>query len=162
MVMVINDLPHPLCSMSIGPPHSEIQLFQNLTMKVLGQHPAYSMVKGLDHIWPLKFKDQGHCQGHYKIWWSYLRLMFNRYLCFSFRDNRTIFGWDIANSMFDLEIQGQGHGQGQTCRIWGPELNRYVCFLFRDNWTIFGWGIANFIFDLENSRSRSRRKSSKI
>ena len=28
---------------------------------------------------------------------------FNRYVCFSFRGNRTIFGWDIANSIFDLE-----------------------------------------------------------
>ena len=30
-------------------------------------------------------------------------LEFNRYVCFSFRGNRTIFGWDIANSIFDLE-----------------------------------------------------------
>ena len=28
---------------------------------------------------------------------------FNWYVCFSFRGNRTIFGWDIANSIFDLE-----------------------------------------------------------
>ena len=30
-------------------------------------------------------------------------LELNRYVCFSFRGNRTIFGWDIANSIFDLE-----------------------------------------------------------
>ena len=30
-------------------------------------------------------------------------LEFNRYVCFSFRGNRTIFCWDIANSIFDLE-----------------------------------------------------------
>ena len=31
----------------------------------------------------------------------------NRYVCFSFRGNRTTFGWDIGNSIFYLEIQGQ-------------------------------------------------------
>ena len=40
-----------------------------------------------------KVKPYGH------IW----ALEFNRYICFSFRCNRTIFGWDIANSIFDLE-----------------------------------------------------------
>ena len=41
----------------------------------------------------VKFKPIGHIWG----------LEFNRYVCFSFRGNRTIFGWDIANSIFDLE-----------------------------------------------------------
>ena len=53
------------------------------------------------HIWPWKFKVKVIAKvkpdGH--IW----GLKFNRYVCFSFRGNRTIFGWDIANSMFDLE-----------------------------------------------------------
>ena len=40
-----------------------------------------------------KIKPGGH------IW----ALEFNRYVCFSFCGNRTIFGWDIANSIFDLE-----------------------------------------------------------
>ena len=40
-----------------------------------------------------KVKPGGH------IW----ALEFNRYVCFSFCGNRTIFGWDIANSIFDLE-----------------------------------------------------------
>ena len=39
-------------------------------------------VKSIGHIWGLEF---------------------NRYVCFLFRGNRTIFGWDIANSIFDLE-----------------------------------------------------------
>ena len=46
--------------------------------------------------------------------------------------------------------------------IWALEFYRYVCFSFRGNRTIFGWDIANSIFDLEKSRSRSRRKSTKI
>ena len=53
------------------------------------------------YIWPWKFKvkvmAKGKPDGH--IW----VLEFNRYVCFSFRGNRTIFGWDIANSIFDLE-----------------------------------------------------------
>ena len=52
-------------------------------------------------IWPWKFKVKVMAKvkpdGH--IW----ALEFNRYVCFSFRSNRTIFGWDIANSIFDLE-----------------------------------------------------------
>ena len=34
-----------------------------------------------------------------RIW----ALEFNRYVCFSFRGNRFIFGWDVANSIFNLE-----------------------------------------------------------
>ena len=53
------------------------------------------------YIWPWKFKVKVMAKvkpdGH--IW----ALKFNRYVCFSFRGNRTIFGWDIANSIFDLE-----------------------------------------------------------
>ena len=101
-----------------------------------------------------KVKPDGH------IW----ALEFNRYVCFSFRGNRTIFGSDIANSVFDLEnskvkvmakVKPNGH-------IWALEFNRYVCFSFRGNRTIFGWDIANSIFDLEKSRSRSWQKSTKI
>ena len=40
-----------------------------------------------------KVKPDGH------IW----DLEFNQYVCFLFCGNRTIFDWDIANSMFDLE-----------------------------------------------------------
>ena len=39
-------------------------------------------VKPIGHIWGLEF---------------------NRYICFSFRGNRATFGWDMANSIFDLE-----------------------------------------------------------
>ena len=47
----------------------------------------------------VKAKPDGH------IW----ALEFNRYVCILFHGNRTIFGWDIANSIFDLENLGQGH-----------------------------------------------------
>ena len=59
--------------------------------------PRYSKF----HIWPWKFKvnvmAKVKLDGH--IW----ALELNRYVCFSFRGNWTIFGWDIANSIFDLE-----------------------------------------------------------
>ena len=53
------------------------------------------------HIWPWKFKvkviakvkPDGHSWG----------LKFSQYICFLFRGNRTIFDWDIANSIFGLE-----------------------------------------------------------
>ena len=49
------------------------------------------------HIWPWNVKVKVISDGY--IW----GLKFNRYVCFSFRDNQTIFGRDIANSIFDLE-----------------------------------------------------------
>ena len=53
------------------------------------------------HIWPWKFKvkvmSKVKPDGH--IW----GLEINRYVCFLFRGNRTIFYWDIAKSIFDLE-----------------------------------------------------------
>ena len=90
---------HPLCAMSIGPPI--------LTYSYLKIWPWKSMVKvmcavkGQGHIWPSKFKGQCYGQGHPTghIW----GLQVNQYVCFSFHGNRTIFGWDITNSIFDLE-----------------------------------------------------------
>ena len=69
------------------------------------------------YIWPWKFKVKVMAKvkpdGH--IW----ALEFNRYVCFSFRGNRTIFGWDIANSIFDLE--------NSRSRSW-PRSNLMVTF----------------------------------
>ena len=53
------------------------------------------------HIWSWKFKVKVMIKvkpiGH--IW----GLEVNRYVCLLFRGNRTIFGWYIANTIFDLE-----------------------------------------------------------
>ena len=57
-----------------------------------------------------KVKPDGH------IW----ALEFNRYVCFSFRGNLTIFCWDIANSIFDLENLGQGHDENR------PKSNQVI------------------------------------
>ena len=53
-------------------------------------------------IWPWKFKVKvmAKVKSDDPIWY----VAFNRYVCFSFCDNRTIFGWDIANSIFYLEV----------------------------------------------------------
>ena len=70
------------------------------------------------HIWPWNFKakvmakvkSDGHISG----------LDFNRYVCFSFRGNGTIFDWDMANSIFDL-------GKNSRSRSW-PRSNLMVTF----------------------------------
>ena len=113
------------------------------------------------HMLPWKFKvkvmakvkPDGHNWG----------LEFNRYVCLSFRGNRTILA-EIEQILYlTLNIQGQGHSQGQT---WWPHLSpsvQSICLLFV-SWQPdqFGWDIANSIFDTEKSRSRSWRKSTKI
>ena len=99
----------------------------------------------------VKVKPIGHIWG----------LEFNRYVCFSFRGNRTTFGWDIGNSIFDLENSRSRSWPRSNLMVTfeALEFNQYVCFSFRGNRTIFGWDIANSIFDLQNSRSRSWPRS---
>ena len=113
------------------------------------------------HIWPWKFKVKvmAKVKPDGPIW----GLEINRYVCFSFHGNPTIFGWYskflIWPWKFKVKVMAKVKPNGH---IWGREFNRCVCFSFRGKRTIFGWDIANFIFDLENSRSRSQRKSTKI
>ena len=113
MVMVMNDLlPPPLCNVN-QPSHSDILLFQNLTMKIHGQGHVWSKVKVTSDLQNSKIKVKVKPIGH--IW----GLEFSRYVCFSFRGNRTTFGWDIANSIFDLE--------NSRSRSW-PRSNLMVTF----------------------------------
>ena len=117
------------------------------------------MVKGLGHISPWKFKDQGHCQG--QTWWSHLRpkvqsicLLFVSWQSDHFRlrySKFRIWPWKI-----EVKVMAKAKPDGH---IWGLEFNHNVCFSFRGNRTILGWDIANSIFDLENSRSRSWPRS---
>ena len=58
-----------------------------------------------------KVKPDGH------IW----ALEFNRYVCFSFHGNRTAFGWDIANSIFDLE-KSRSRSQRKSTKIYSGNL----------------------------------------
>ena len=102
----------------------------------------------------VKVKPIGHIWG----------LEFNRYVCFSFCGNRTTFGWDMGNSIFDLENSGSRSWPRSNLMVTfeALEFNRYVCFSFHGNRTIFGWDIANSIFDLENSRSMSWPRSNQM
>ena len=71
------------------------------------------------HIWPWKFKVKVMAKvkpdGH--IW----ALEFNLYACFSFRGNRTFFGWDMANSIFDLE-KSRSRSLQKSTKIWPGNL----------------------------------------
>ena len=162
MVMVMNDLlPPPLCNVN-RPSHSEIQLFHNLTMKIHGQGYVCKQVKGQDHVWPSKFKGQGYGQG--QTHWSPLRPGVQS-ICLLFVSWQSDHFW-LRYSKFHISpwkiLVKVMVKVKPDCHIWALELKRYVCFSFRGNRTIFGWDIANSIFDLEESRSRSRRKSTKI
>ena len=106
---------HLLCAMSISPPILRYNYFKIWPWKSMVM--VICVVKGQGHIWPWKFKVKVMAKvkpdGH--IW----ALEFNRYVCFLFRGNRTIFGWDIANSIFDLE--------NSRSRSW-PRSNSMVTF----------------------------------
>ena len=107
------------------------------------------------HIWPWKFKYQGHGQGqtHCHIW----GLEFKS-ICLLFVSWQLDHIW-LRYSKFNIwpwkfkvkvtaKVKSDGH-------IWGIEFNQYINFSFRGNRTIFGrYSIANSIFNLENSRSR--------
>ena len=147
---------HTLCAMSISPPILRYSYFK--IWPWISMVKFMCLVKGQGHVWQIskvkimvKVKTIGHIWG----------LEFNPYVCFSFRGNRTTFGWDIANSIFDLKNPRSRSWPRSNLMVTFEtlEFNRYVCFSFRGNRTIFGWDIANSIFDLENSRSRSWPRS---
>ena len=111
------------------------------------------------NIWPWKFKVKVMAKvktdGH--IW----GLELNRYVCFSLHGNQSIFGGDIANSIFDLE--------NWRSRSW-PRSNPTVTFEALRSTNMFAFcfvaiksfltrDTANSIFDLENLRSRSWPRS---
>ena len=81
---------------------------------VLWQSHHFWLTYSKFYIWPWKFKVKVMVKvkpdGH--IW----VLEFNRYVCFSFRDNRTNIGWDKANSIFDLE-KSRSRSQRNSTKI---------------------------------------------
>ena len=160
MVMIMNDLlSPPLCNVN-QPSHSEIQLFQNFTMKSMVK--VICVVKGQGNIWPSKFKGQGY--GQVQTHWSHLRPGVQS-ICLLFVSRQSDHFWLRYSKFyiwpwkFKVKVMAKVKPDGH---IWALEFNRYVCFSFRGNGTIFGWDIANSIFDLENSRSRSWPRSNLI
>ena len=109
------------------------------------------------HIWPWKFKYQGQGQG--QIWWSHLRPRVQS-MCSFFISWQSDHFWLRYRKFHIWPWKFKVKAKVKTdSHIWGLEFNRCVCFSFRGNRTIFGWDIANSIFDLENSRSRPRPRS---
>ena len=208
-VMVMNDLlPHPLCNVN-RPSHSEIQLFQNLTMKIHGQ----GHVCGQRSRSRLNFKFKGQDYGQGQTHWSHLRpgvqsrcLLFVpwqsdhiwlRYSKFHIwpwkfkvkvmakvKPDGPIWGLEVQSICllfvpwqsdhfwlgyskfyiwpwkFKVKVMAKVKPDGH---IWALEFDRYVCFSFHGNRTIYGWEIiANSIFDLDNSRSRSWPRSNSM
>ena len=179
---------HTLCAMSIGPPILRYSYFKIWQWKSMVK--VMCVVKGQGHIWPLNFKGQDYGQGqtHWSCVWSKVKVTFdlqiskvkimvkvkptghiwgpefNRYVCYLFHGNRTTFGWDIGNPIFDLENSRSRWWPRSNLMVTfeALEFNRYACFSFRGNRTIFGWDIANSVFDLENSRSRSWPRSNRM
>ena len=131
-------------------------------------HPSHYLVdpytwpwspNGQDHIWPSKFKYQGHGQG--QTHWSYLRprVQINMFaFCFVAIGPVLVEIYKISyfTLKFKVRVAAKVKSDGH---FWGQEFNRCVCFSFCGNRTIFGRDIANSIFDLENSGSRSCPRS---
>ena len=148
---------HPLCSMSIGPSILRYSYFKIWPWKSMVK--AMCVVKGQGHIWPWKFKGQGHSQG--QTHWSHLMPGYQS-ICLLFVSWQSDHFW-LRYSKFHIcpwkcmvkvmtKVKSDGH-------IWGLEFNRYIWFSFGGNRTIFGRDIANYIFDLKYSRSRSWLRS---
>ena len=157
-VMVMNDLlPHPLCNVN-RPSHSEIQLFQNLTMKIHGQ----GHVCGQRSRSRLTFKFQSQDYGQGQTHWSHLRPGVQS-ICMLFVSWQSDHFWmryrkfHIWPWKFKVRVMAKVKPDGH---IWGLGVQS-ICLLFlsRGNGAIFGWDIGNSIFDLENSRSRSWPRS---
>ena len=140
---------------AIGPFLAEILQSPYLTLKIKGQGHGQDQTQR----WHLRPRIQSirQCHGQGQTQWWHLRprvqsiwLPFvslqseNFWLRYS-----NIWPWKFkAKVMAKIKPNGD---------IWGLEFNRYVCSPFRGNRTI-----ANSRFALENSRSRSRRKSTEI
>ena len=148
---------HPLCAMSIGLPILRYSYFKIWPWKSMVK--VMCVVKGQCHVWPSKFKGQGH--GQVQTHWSHLRPGVQS-ICLLFVSWQSDHFWlryrkfHIWPWKFKVKVMAKVKPDGH---IWALEFNRYVCFSFRGNQTIFGWDIANSIFDLENSWSRSWPRS---
>ena len=99
---------------------------QNSKVKVMVK------VKPIGHIWGLEFNRYvcfSFCGNHSRsrswprsnLMVTFEALEFNLYVCFSFRGNQTIFGWDIANSIFDLE-KSRSRSRRKSTIIWSGNL----------------------------------------
>ena len=107
----------------------EIQLFQNLILKIQGQGhgPGQNCGPHLSPIvqftWSLSISRQSD---HFVLRYSKLN----------------IWPWK-----FEVKVLAKVKTDHHT---WGLKFNWYFCFLFRGHGTILGWDTANYILDVEN------------
>ena len=104
----------------------------------------------------MKIQGQGHGQGQTNGY--ILGLEFNWYVCFSFCGDWTIFGWDIANSKFDLE---NGPKSNQVILRSGPsilpkmkEIKKIIAWTkvcVRRQWTQHWWWCMNRYKNIKSS-----------
>ena len=102
--------------MSIGPPILRYSYFKIWPWK--SKVKIMCVVKGQGHVWP------------WNLMVTFEALEFNRYVCFPFRGNRTIFGWDIANSIFDLENSRSRSWQMSNPMVTLSPRFQSICLLF--------------------------------
>ena len=153
--------PTPFVQCQLALPSWDTTILQNLTMKILGQDHACSQ-RSRSHLivniqrsrsWPRP----NPMVTHLRPWVQSICLLFVSWQSDQFwlrYSKLLIWHWKFKVKVM-AKVKPNGH-------IWGLEFNRYVCFSCRGNRTIFGWDTLDSIFDFENSRSRSRRKSTKI
>ena len=108
---------HPLCAMSTGPLILRYRYLKIWPWKSMVKFKC--VVKGQCHIWPSKFRGQGHSHG--QTHWSHLRpgVQSDRF-------------W-LRYSKFYIwpwKFQSQGHGQGQTCWSHLRPWVQSICLLF--------------------------------
>ena len=125
---------HPFRSMSIGHPIPEIQLFQNLTLKIQGQ----------GHGWGECWKSQHESKilsTHILLIPCHSAIPFLRYNFFK------IWPWKSKVKVM-VGVKVESHKVGVTSY-------RFTSLSFHVNQTSHSWYKAFSKFDLENSRSRS-------
>ena len=106
---------HPLCAMSMALPFWDTAASKFDHENPWSRSCVWSKVKVMFDLHNSKVKVMVKVKPNGHIW----GLEFNRYVCFSFRGNRTNFGWDIGNFIFDLE--------NSRSRSW-PRSNLMVTF----------------------------------
>ena len=113
------------------------------------QSDNFQLIYRKFHMWPWQFKVKiiAKFNPYRSIWGQDI----NSYVCFLFRGNWIIFGWNTANIIVDLD-----NSRSMSCPRWNlmiPCEAQYsidkFASLFRGNWTIFGRDKTNFSFDIE-------------
>ena len=119
---------HPLCSMSICPPILRYSYFKIWPWKSLVKD--MHVVKSQGHIWPWKFRGQGHGQSQTHRWHLRPRVQSIWLLFVSCQSEHFWLRYSkfyICPWKFKVKAMAMVKPDGH---IWGLHFNRYVCFHF--------------------------------